>query len=194
MGKYIYLIVGESGSGKTSLANKMVELRGMTSIESYTTRPPRYEGEPGHIYVDGKGFNEIRNDLIAYTMFNGYEYGATKQQVDTHDFYVIDVAGIEYFYNTYHGDKIPIVVYVDASPFRRFIRMLKRGDSIKKALSRLEHDEKAFEDVYNYAHHRIVNNGKMKDAVANFSTFIEMMNEGFYEASDFPKRKDDYND
>ena len=40
-------IVGKSGTGKSTLVNKLKFKYNLTSVESYTTRPPRYENEQG---------------------------------------------------------------------------------------------------------------------------------------------------
>ena len=49
--KNIYLIVVCSGSGKTAITEKLEELYNLKSIQSYTTRPPRYDGETGHTFI-----------------------------------------------------------------------------------------------------------------------------------------------
>ena len=43
----LFLIVGASGSGKTTIANTLEERYGYKQIQSYTTRPKRYETECG---------------------------------------------------------------------------------------------------------------------------------------------------
>ena len=55
--KYIYLLVGPSGSGKSSVARKITEWYGFKEVWSYTERPPRYAGEPGHIFVTPEEFD-----------------------------------------------------------------------------------------------------------------------------------------
>ena len=54
--KGIYLIVGKSGSGKTTLVEALKKY-GYTSIESYTTRPKRFEGETGHTFITEEEFD-----------------------------------------------------------------------------------------------------------------------------------------
>ena len=51
MNETIFLIIGESGSGKTTLVSSLEKQKNLKSIQSYTTRPPRYENEYGHIFV-----------------------------------------------------------------------------------------------------------------------------------------------
>ena len=47
----ILLIEGESGSGKTTIADILSKKYGLSSIQSYTTRKPRYLGETGHTFI-----------------------------------------------------------------------------------------------------------------------------------------------
>ena len=87
--KYIVLVVGESGSGKSTICNLLTTRYGLKQVESYTTRPMRYEGESGHTFVNDAEFDALDN-MCAYTVFDGYKYGATQEQVDNADLYVID--------------------------------------------------------------------------------------------------------
>ena len=85
------LIIGRSGSGKDFLARELAK-QGLSQVKSYTTRPPRYEGENTHIFLSAKearGFG----DKIATTVINGYEYFATSSQMKNNDVYIIDPRG-----------------------------------------------------------------------------------------------------
>ena len=102
MSKTIALFIGPSGSGKTTVAEYLVKHYGFTQIESYTTRPPRFDGEVGHIFVSNEEFDQLK-DFVAYTEFDGNRYAATAEQVESNDIYVVDVAGAEYFKEKYKG-------------------------------------------------------------------------------------------
>ena len=122
----IYLIVGRSGSGKTSIVEYIQNnFKQRTSIESYTTRPPRYDGETGHIFVSDEEFDKL-TDLVGYTEFNGYRYAATAQQVEENDFYVIDPEGIHYFKENYKGTKNVCIIAIEESLWTSFNRMRTR--------------------------------------------------------------------
>ena len=82
--KNIYLLVGESGNGKTSVSEHLERQYGLTSIQSYTTRPKRSENENGHIFITDSEFDNLK-DLVAYTEFNNYRYGTTTDQVEQHN-------------------------------------------------------------------------------------------------------------
>lgn len=144
--KYIALFIGPSGAGKTTIANYLHDHYGLTQIESYTTRPPRYEGETGHVFISDKEFDQL-TDLVAYTEFDGHRYCATAAQVEENDIYVVDLAGAEYFHEVYHGDKTPIVFYITAPEAELKRRMLRRGDGGLTVAQRMENDKRMFTDA-----------------------------------------------
>ena len=156
--KTVILLVGKSGSGKTTIAEHSRRLYGLTSIQSYTTRPKRTPDETGHIFVGARAFHSLK-DMVAYTKYNGYEYCATSQQVEDNDIYVIDPAGIDFFKEHYHGSKTPVVVYIvsNADPHQAFTinyeRIKERGGTVEEASERVVLDNrvfKGFEDKADY--------------------------------------------
>ncbi|MBQ0089751.1 MAG: AAA family ATPase [Prevotellaceae bacterium] len=145
MANNFILLMGKSGSGKTTIANELYNRYGLSSIESYTTRPPRYKGESGHTFISDEEFDELE-DMVAYTDFNGYRYCATSEQVEDNHIYIIDPAGVEYFDEHYVGNKRVIVIYLDVDDQTCFERMIQdRG--MGEASERIIHDAKAFKDA-----------------------------------------------
>lgn len=152
--KVLTLLVGESGSGKTVVADFLKNIFGMRVLQSYTTRPPRCEGEDGHIFVSEEEFEALENK-VAYTEFDGYKYCATKAQIEESDIYIIDPDGIETLkkYKEENGlDKELLTIMIYANPYLRAARMEARGDDDKMIADRIENDVKKFENItYDFA-------------------------------------------
>lgn len=172
MNNTLICIIGSSGSGKTTIVESLEMKYGLKSIQSYTTRPPRYEGEKGHIFCNQTAFDMLRNDIMAYTLFNGYEYCATRQQIETHDLYVVDYRGYEELLEKYKGNKIIISVFIEASDSERIKRMLYRGDSIDKVMERIEHDKIAFKDVKENCNY-VITNDILEDTVKQIYKIVK---------------------
>ena len=142
----LILLVGPSGSGKSTIAS-MLELRnGWRQLRSYTTRPRRSPSEDGHIFATEEEFR-ILKDLMAYTEYGGYRYGATKQQIEHSGIYVVDIPGVESLVRNYQGSKklVAFCLQVDESQTRE--RMAARGDSMKAIEERLATDRSAFDGM-----------------------------------------------
>lgn len=167
--KYLYVIVGKSGSGKDTVVGKLCNEYGFKSVTSYTTRPKRQGEGDTHIFVTKKEFNKIRKDLVAYTYFNGNEYGATKEQVNQADIYIIDKKGIEFFKE--HYDRPFKIIYLDVPESICFQRMLHRGDDKAKAHERVENDKIEFQGVQEIAD-MIVDNQYIMSCVCDIREYI----------------------
>lgn len=142
MNKSLFLFVGRSASGKTTVAN-MLERDGYNQIQSYTTRPPRYQGETGHTFISKKEYDKLDN-IVASTLYNGYHYCTTLEQIQNADIYVIDVPGVITLLNNYEKIKRPLhVIYFEVDVYNRIQRMLERHDSDTQIVSRLLQDEKS---------------------------------------------------
>lgn len=140
MTKPLYLFIGRSASGKTTIADILEQKYGLVQTSSYTTRPPRYEGEIGHVFISDAEFDKLEN-IVAYTEYNGYRYAATAEQIDNISIYVVDIPGVETLLERYHNDRPIMVFYFDASVRTRIERMLNRHDCDAAIVSRLYNDE-----------------------------------------------------
>ena len=141
MNNTLYLFVGKSASGKTTIANLLEQKHGLKQVQSYTTRPPRYEGEIGHIFINDDQFDDLC-ELVAYTEYNGFRYGTTAEQLDKCQIYVVDVPGVETLIERYKTDRKIKILYFSANICTRIKRMRNRGDSDSNIISRLLQDEK----------------------------------------------------
>lgn len=168
----ITCLVGESGSGKTTLYD-LLRNKGYKVIDSYTTRPPRKANELGHTFVTKEEFDAIRPDLAAYTVFDGYEYGTTFEQLENSQFYIIDPAGVEYFSKKIGRENF-IVVYIWCSIVIRYERLMKdRGMS--DAMQRINHDDAAFKSfIENKDWDHIINNDYPELLLSNVQSLIDI--------------------
>lgn len=161
----LYCIIGPSGSGKSTLEKNIKnELPWLKSVESYTTRPPRYENEPGHVFVTKEEFDKFK--LVAYTKFNGYEYGVTEELLDKADLYVIDLDGIKVLKERYQRPMIVIGLTVNEETCKN--RMSARLDSVEAINERIENDKKMFKDYEKYCDVIIDANGDENSVLAQF--------------------------
>ncbi len=105
------LIVGRSGVGKDYLANLLKE-KGMTQVLSYTTRPKRRPDENTHVFITPEEASTF-TDKVATTMINGYEYFATRKQVEENDIYIVDPNGLHELMDNM-PDTAFLIIYLEA--------------------------------------------------------------------------------
>lgn len=165
----LYCIVGQSGSGKSTVTwaiqealEKMEAPRVLKPVESMTTRPPRYPGEPGHVYVSKAEFDTY--EMVAYTMFDGNEYGVPASMLDECDLYVIDIEGVKTLRERYNGKPL-VVIYLDITPEEAARRMRVRGDSEEKIAKRLANDAVMFADMDGLAADYIIDANRSEQEV-----------------------------
>lgn len=133
------------------MVNTLKKKNGWKSVESYTTRAKRYEGETGHTFITDEEFDNLEN-VCALTVFDEYRYCATQEQIDESDIFVVDPDGVDFFLEKYKGNKDVLTIELLADRRTRYIRMRARGDSIFKVIKRLKHDKWKFanskSDIY----------------------------------------------
>lgn len=136
----LFLLVGKSASGKTTIADILEKTYGHKSVESYTTRKPRYDGERGHIFIREDEFDDL-GELVAYTEYDAHRYGTTSVQLDECTLYVIDIPGIDTLLKRYNTERPIRIIYFNTSVRTRILRMIERGDSDMAIIKRLLQDE-----------------------------------------------------
>lgn len=140
--KNLYLIIGPSGSGKTTLERNLAHCFDAKTVRSYTTRPPRRDGDTDHYYVTDAEFDAL-GELVAFTEYNGCRYGVTKDILDKSDFYVIDPAGALSLFERYKERRV-FPIWIQTDPIRCAIRMAAQGRAEKDIIQRIETDATAF--------------------------------------------------
>ena len=98
----IIAIVGESGSGKSLIADYISENYGISTIQSYTDRPKRFEEETGHQFITKTEYNKLNEkEMIAKTEINGFRYCCLEKDVTKNKTYIVDEPGLYYLRNNY---------------------------------------------------------------------------------------------
>lgn len=142
----MYLIVGRTASGKDYLG-KYLETQGLKGVLSRTTRPKRHPNDDSHVFVTEE--QAKKDEKLAYTEINGYQYYTTKEDLDGKDFYIIDPDGVDIL-----TAKLPDVdfkiIYVICLPNLRKTRFLERGGSEEDFKARNISEADRFER-FNYA-------------------------------------------
>lgn len=173
MKKNLYLIIGRSGTGKTTVVEELEKRYGYKSIQSYTTRPKRYENETGHTFITKEEFD--KKTMLAYTKFNGYEYGVDADLLSQGDLYVIDIPGVRYLQQSNLLSKKLITINLRCNQDDLIKNMIHRGDSKDMIESRLRNDEIMFADEENFPFDYIIKtNNCIEDKVNKIHKYIEI--------------------
>lgn len=143
----LFVFVGPSGSGKSTVTDKLQELYGYKPVWSYTTRLPRYPGEPNHTFVSQTIFDRIRNSegMLAYTRFDGHDYGVPPSELGKCDMYVVEPTGVESLRTMYKSERPFVVIGLTLSEKARVARMQERGDTPEMIDRRIIQDRKSFD-------------------------------------------------
>ena len=180
----VICLIGASGSGKSTIAEQL----GGNVIQSYTTRLPRYMGEPGHVYIeDIKLLDDemeiihypdiitelqqiqtiYKSDIVAYANLYDEHYFATLDQfVDGLNIYVVNPDGAEQVERYFANLNVEVItVYIQVDEDIRKDRLLNReyDDYMKEVLERLDSDRRAFKTVR--CNYTINGNGSIEDVV-----------------------------
>ena len=160
----------------------------MTQLLSYSTRPKRTPDENTHAFITEEEAGQL-TDRIAETVINGYQYFATKQQLNENDIYIIDPNGLDYLLESCKNDGYRfIIIYVSADTETRRKRATGRGDAEKEAQifdKRNESEDEQFtrfeNTIESYDNVNIVHNNE-SDTTALFKEINTIIN--IYEKRD----------
>lgn len=140
----LFCIMGETASGKDTLTKKLCEDTGMKAIVSYTTRPRRTNEGDTHIFADDSVYEQMKDNLAAYTEINGFRYWTTIEQIYDNDIYIIDPNGLETLENLGIEDIDLCSIYINVPLEVRLERALYRGDSLEDFFSRNKSEMRQF--------------------------------------------------
>lgn len=171
-GKFI-IISGPGGVGKDTICNELVKKGiGIYSI-SMTTRDKRINEIEGkdYFFVDDNTFKDSikNNDILEYTLFNGYYYGTPKKFIfDKLDnginvFAILDVKGALSIKERYPD---VITIFIMPPSFMDLEKRLRKRktDDEKTILKRLDiaKEEIKYKDKYDYV---VINNTAIEAAL-----------------------------
>jgi len=161
----ILAIVGNSGSGKTTIAEYIERNYGIKMIESHTDRPKRFPDEIGHTFHTKESYDKLKKeDMIAWTEWNGTRYCCLKQDVLPANTYVIDEKGLQMMTTLYKYD------------YKVFSLKVERpyNDRVKDVgIERVERDNNKFwmpDKSFDYV---LDNSGTLDDLEAEIDFIVE---------------------
>lgn len=174
-------MVGRSASGKTSITREACKYLNLKQVKSYTTRPRREketEETCDHYFISPLEVEKYSDKIVAWTEINGYEYFATKDELDNCDVYVIDPNGIEDLKSRCGNDYDFVIVYVRTTQDIAENRAKKRGQDIATFRERLRAEDAQFKDFEKSMgwHYHLLNNDTFERAV---ETMIKFMRKEF---------------
>ena len=168
------LIVGRTSTGKDSLKDILINTYGWNFVKSTTNRPKRTEDEDTHVFLSDEEAKAVPNeDKVAKTVINGYEYFASRQQVNDADAYIIDPEGVYMLLRNMPEEWFIIVYMQPASADVQEEMALRRSDDPEKEI-KVFHSRKESEDAQFTLFEEKMNNGtKLAD---NCDTILSFTN------------------
>ena len=123
-----YLILGRSGTGKDYLQHKL-EQKGFKSVLSYTTRPRRTPDERTHVFISTEDAALFEKQKVASAILNGYEYFATRSQLEEQDTYIINPDGLYMLLSNMPDTDFSIVYVYTTNKDKSIQAILDRSDN-----------------------------------------------------------------
>lgn len=154
----VILIVGKTSSGKSSLVKKLCDRTGLTSLQSYTTRPRRSESDDDHIFVSTDEYLRAKenNEIAIDGEIAGNYYYSTITQLYNSDLYTINPEALDRLLAMELPNIRFVVVYISCPDHLREERAIKRGDNKFEFRKRSLAERQQFrrfvsEEKWNYA-------------------------------------------
>lgn len=154
-------LTGPSGAGKDTVARMMSEMTDWTVLCSYTTRPMREGEEDGREHYFVERVNVSPTEMLAYTVYGGYEYWTRLDQVKDTAIYVIDEVGLVDLKEK-HPEIDVYSIYVNSDILIR----LTRGVKLPRIIRDVERFRNAPQVKYDYVIHNNQDKNSLQEYVA----------------------------
>lgn len=159
----IVAIIGPSGAGKDTVADIIADMTGFEKLISYTTRPMREGEKQGREHHFVKQCTTPPEKFLANTVYGGYEYWTTIEQLNNHAVYVIDDEGLRSLRQRFPEIDI-VTVFVTAKESVR----LERGVSPQ----RIERDSSRLSTTNIGSYDHVVINNESFEALFDKVSFV----------------------
>lgn len=177
-------IMGKTSSGKDTVVNELISKYGFRKCVTYTTRPMR-DGEKQDItyhFISEDDFKQkIREDFFAEyksynTEFGVWYYGVALEDIEKADektVIVLTPDGYRDIIKKIKNKPKSIYIYANNSTIKE--RLVNRGDDLKEAQRRLEHDNLDFKGIETEVDKIVYNNKgtNINDVVNKILKYLE---------------------
>ena len=181
----LVILSGVAGSGKDTIKRELIKrMEGLTTIPSYTDRPPRAgdrpEGEQ-YIYVNQEQFEEMikKDELYEYSVHHNHYYGTSKKllndKIQAGEVIVkdIDVNGTEDLVKIFNDDIKVVTIFLKVPKEVLKDRLEEREDKpdakeVKLRLNRFDYEESK---IGNYDY--VIKNNNLEKTVQIIMAIIE---------------------
>ncbi len=181
----LVILSGVAGSGKDTIKRELIRrMEGLTTIPSYTDRPPRAgdrpEGEQ-YVYVNQEQFEEMikKDELYEYSVHHNHYYGTSKKllndKIQAGEVIVkdIDVNGTEDLVKIFKDDIKVVTIFLKVPKEVLKERLEAREDKpdakeVKLRLNRFDYEESK---IGNYDY--VIKNNNLEKTVQIIMAIIE---------------------
>ena len=181
----LVILSGVAGAGKDTIKRELIKrMEGITTIPSYTDRPPREGDRPAgeqYIYVTKDEFEEMvkKDELYEYSVHHNHYYGTSKkllnEKIASGEIIIkdIDVNGTEDLVKIFKDDIKIITIFLKVPKEVLRHRLENREDKpdpkeIKLRLNRFDYEQSK---IHNYDH--VIKNNNMEKTVQIIMSILE---------------------
>ena len=181
----LVILSGVAGAGKDTIKRELIKrMDGITTIPSYTDRPPREGDRPAgeqYIYVSKEEFEEmVKNDeLYEYSVHHNHYYGTSKkllnEKIALGEIIVkdIDVNGTEDLVKIFQDDIKVVTIFLKVPKEVLRHRLENREDKpdpkeIKLRLNRFDYEQSK---IHNYDY--VIKNNNLEKTVQIIMSILE---------------------